>query len=129
MKIVFSDRKSGKTGQLDVAKDSEVAFVGKKIGDVVEGTAAGLPGFKLKVTGLSDKTGAPSRKEIEGTRKAMPLLSHGVGMRVRTKGYRARRLVRGSTISMDTEQINTVIEEYGAMKAEELFKPKEKKAE
>lgn len=127
MKIVFSDRKSGKTAQLDIAKDSEATFMGKKIGEVIEGTAAGLPGFKLKVTGLSDKTGAPSRREIEGTRKAMPLLSHGVGMRTRVKGYRARRMVRGNTISADTEQINTVIEEYGAMAAEELFKPKEKK--
>ncbi|HUB92606.1 MAG TPA: 30S ribosomal protein S6e [Candidatus Saccharimonadales bacterium] len=127
MKIVFSDRKTGKTGQLDIAKDSESAFVGKKIGEVVEGTAAGLPGYKLKVTGLSDTTGSPSRREIEGTRKARPLLSHGIGMKVRTKGFRARRLVRGNTISTETAQINTVIEEYGAMAAEELFKPKEKK--
>lgn len=127
MKIVFSDRKTGKTGQLDIAKDSESAFMGKKMGEVLDGTPAGLPGFKLKVTGLSDKTGAPSRKEIDGTRKAMTLLSRGVGMRVREKGYRARRLVRGNTISADTEQINTVIEEFGQMATEQLFKPKEKK--
>lgn len=127
MKIVYSDRKTGKTGQLDIPKDSESAFVGKRIGEVVEGTAAGLPGFKLKVTGMSDSMGAPSRREIEGTRKAMPLLSYGVGMRKRTKGYRSRRLVRGNTIAADTSQINTVIEEYGQMSVEELFKPKEKK--
>lgn len=128
MKIVFSDKKTGKTAQLDIAKESESAFVGKKIGEVVEGTAAGLAGYKLKITGLSDNTGSPSRREIEGTRKARPLLSRGIGMRVRTKGYRARRLVRGNTISTDTAQINTSIEEYGAMKVEELFKPKEKAA-
>ncbi len=129
MKIVFSDKKSGKTAQMEIAKDAEPSFMGKRIGDVLEGTSAGLPGFKLKITGLSDKTGAPSRKEIDGTRKAMPLLSHGIGMKVRTKGYRARRMVRGNTISLDTAQINTTIEEYGAMTAGELFKPKEKKAE
>lgn len=129
MKIVFSDRKSGKTGQLDIAKDGEAAYLGKKIGEVVDGTAAGLPGFKLKVTGLSDNTGSPSRREIDGTRKAKPLLGYGVGMRVRIKGFRSRRLVRGRQISVDTSQINTVIEEYGPMAAEELFKPKEKKAE
>jgi small subunit ribosomal protein S6e len=129
MKIVFSDKKSGKTAQIDIAKDSEPAYMGKKIGEVVDGTAAGLPGYKLKVTGLSDNTGSPSRREIDGTRKAKPLLGFGVGMRVRIKGHRSRRMVRGNTISVDTSQINTVIEEYGAMSSEELFKPKEKKAE
>lgn len=127
MKIVFSDPKTGKTAQLDIAKENESSLIGKKIGETVDGTPAGLPGFKLKITGMSDNTGAPSRKEIEGTRKARPLLGTGVGMRMRLKGYRARRLVRGNTVSVDTSQINTVIQEYGAMKAEELFKPKEKK--
>ncbi len=127
MKIVFSDRKNGKTAQHEIAKDSEAVLIGRKIGDLLEGSAAGLPGFKLKITGLSDKTGAPSRKEIEGSRKAMPLLGRGVGMRVRMKGYRARRLVRGNTVSADTVQVNTVIEEYGPVPAEELFKPKAEK--
>ncbi len=126
MKIVFSDKKTGKTAQSEIPKDSEAAYLGKKIGEVVDGTAAGLPGFKLKVTGLSDNAGSPSRREIEGTRKARPLLSYGVGMKVREKGHRSRRLVRGNTISTDTAQINTVIEEYGAMGTEELFKPKAK---
>lgn len=127
MKIVVSDRKSGKTAQLDIPKDAESGFLGRKIGEVVDGTAAGLAGFKVKITGLSDNTGSPSRKEIEGTRKARPLLSHGIGVRVRARGFRARRLIRGNTISTDTAQINTAIEEYGAMSLETLFKPKEKK--
>ncbi len=127
MKIVVSDRKTGKTAQLDVPKEGEPGFLGKRIGETVDGTAAGLSGAKLTITGLSDKTGAPSRKEIEGTRKAMPLLSRGVGMRVNKKGFRSRRMVRGNTISVDTFQINTVVEDFGASKPEELFKPKEKK--
>ncbi len=127
MKIVLSDRKIGKTAQLDIPKDNEVMLIGSKIGDVIEGNPAGLPGFKLKITGLSDNSGAPSRKEIDGTRKAKPLLSYGIGMRIREKGYRSKRLIRGNTISADTSQINTVIEEYGQKSPEELFRKAEKK--
>ena len=47
-------------------------------------------------------------------------------MRVKEKGYRARKLVRGNTIGPDTVQINTVIEQFGSKPHEELFKPKEK---
>ena len=127
MKIVLSDRKIGKTAQLDIPKDNEVMLIGSKMGDVIEGTPAGLPGFKLKITGLSDSAGAPSRQEIDGPRKAKPLLSYGTGMRIREKGYRSRRLIRGNTISAETSQINTVIEEYGQKSPEALFKKAEKK--
>jgi small subunit ribosomal protein S6e len=129
MQIVYSDRKTGKTGQADVPKDREAQLVGKRMGDIIDGAIAGLDGFKLKLTGMSDSAGAPSRSEIEGTRKATPLLGYGVGMRYRGKGFRSRRSVRGNTVSNDTVQLNTVIEEYGSKPLEELFKVKEKKDE
>ncbi len=129
MQIVYSDRKTGKTGQAEVPKDRDSQLIGKRMGEGLDGAFAGLDGYKLKITGMSDSSGSPSRKEIDGTRKAAPLLSFGVGMRRRGKGLRERRTVRGNTISNDTVQINTVIEEYGSKPVEELFKPKEKKAE
>lgn len=129
MQIVYSDRKTGKTGQVAVPKEREGVLVGKKIGEVLDGSLGDMPGFTLKITGLSDNMGAPSRHEIEGPRKASPLLGYGVGMRHKQKGYRSRRLVRGNTISVDTVQINTVIETFGAKPAEEIFKPKAAKEE
>ena len=129
MQIVFSDPKLGKTAQLEVQKEAEARLIGSKIGDVIDGSPAGLDGFKLKITGMSDSSGAPSRSEIDGIGKSRSLLRFGTGMRVRSKGYRAKKLVRGNTISTDTVQINTVIAEYGQKSAEELFKPKEKPAE
>ncbi len=127
MQIVYSDKKTGKTGQAQVPKDRETQLIGKLIGESIEGAVAGLDGFKLKITGMSDNAGAPSRKEVDGIRKTKSLISYGIGMRVRGKGYRARRLVRGNTIGPDTAQINTVIEQFGSKPIEELFKPKEKK--
>ena len=127
MKLVYSDRKSGKTGEMEVPKDKESMLAGKAMGETMEGALVGLDGFKLQITGLSDKSGSPSRAEVEGTRKATPLLSNGPGVRHPKKGFRVRRLVRGNIISTDTAQVNTVITEYGSKPLEELFKPKEKK--
>ncbi len=124
MKIVFSDKKNGRTAQLEVAKDREPMLIGKKIGEMIEGAVVGLDGFKLQITGLSDSMGAPSRKEIEGSRKAYALLSHGPGIIGAKKGMRVRKLVRGNVVSADTSQINTVITEYGTKSAEELFPKK-----
>ncbi len=129
MKIVYSDRKSGKTSQAEVPKESEQTLLGRKIGDEISGSAVRLEGLKLKITGLSDSTGSPSRREMEGTLKARPLLSSGAGIKGAKHGFRSRRLIRGNTISADTVQINTVITEMGSNTAEALFKPKEKKAE
>ena len=127
MKIVYSDRKTGRTGQAEVGKDAEGLLMGKRIDEVVDGAVAGLEGYKLQITGLSDKTGSPSRREIGGTIKSWPMLSSGPGIRKAKHGYRARKLVRGGAIGTDTEQVNTVILEYGSKPPEELFKPKEKK--
>jgi small subunit ribosomal protein S6e len=124
MKIVFSDKKSGKTAQLEVAKEGEAMLMGKKIGEIIEGAGLGLEGYKLQITGLSDNMGSPSRREVEGSRKIYILLNKGPGIVGAKKGKRIRKLVRGNTISVDTGQVNTVIAEYGSKSAEELFPKK-----
>jgi len=129
MKLVFSDKKTGKTAQVDVAKDREGLLIGHQMNEIIDGSVGGLDGYKLLITGLSDSAGSPSRPEVDGTRKAKPLISNGPGMRHPKKGFRSRRSVRGNVISTDTVQVNTVITEYGTRPVEELFKPKEKAAE
>ena len=129
MKIVYSDKKTGKTAQIDVEKEREALLLGRKIDEIIDGSAIGLEGYKLKITGLSDSMGTPSRKEIEGTRKARPLLGRAPGIRSAKSGFRRKKLIRGNTVSADTSQVNTVIVEYGSKPADELFKPKEKKEE
>lgn len=128
MKIVLSDKKTGKTAQIDVAKEKEAMLLGKKIGDVIDAFPIDLDGFKLQITGLSDVSGTPSRSNVEGTRKARLLVSGGAGIKGAKHGFRARRLIRGNQVSTDTSQINTFIVEYGTKPLTEIFKPKEKKA-
>lgn len=128
MKIVYSDAKSGRTAQSEVPKESEPMLMGRKMGETLEGALFGLEGYKLRITGLSDKTGAPSRKEVEFSRKISILLGGGPGIRRPKKGVRVRRLIRGNAIGADTAQINTVITEYGSKSADEIF-PKKAKPE
>lgn len=127
MKIVYSDPKTGKTAQAEVPKEFEGMVIGRKIGEQIEGSAIKFDGLKLQITGLTDNTGSPSRREIDGTRKAWPLLSNAPGIRHAKHGFRARRLIRGNTVSADTAQVNTIIVEMGSVAPETLFKPKEKK--
>ncbi len=122
MKIVYSDRKTGKTAQAEVPKEKEAMLLGNAIGDIIDGSVIGLEAYKLQITGLTDKAGTPSRKDLEGSRKAYAYL---LDKKLGKKGLRKRKLVRGKVIAADTEQINTVIVQYGTKPVEELFKPKE----
>jgi len=116
-KVVVSDD-SGKSYQLEVETS---ALIGKKIGDIIDGSLIGLDGYKLKITGGSDRCGFPMRPDIPGTGVKKVLLSKGPGYRPKEKGVRKRKSVRGNTISEDIVQVNTKIVEYGDKPITELI--------
>ena len=116
-KVVVSD-KEGKSYQLEVETS---ALIGKKIGDVIDGSLIGLDGYKLKITGGSDKCGFPMRPDIPGAGVKRALLSKGPGYRPKERGIRKRKSVRGNTISEDIVQVNTKIVEYGEKPIGELI--------
>src|SRR3989304_5267696 len=61
-KAVIADPKSGKTYKRDVAGQFANALVGRKLGEEIDGLFVGLPGYKLVITGGSDKDGVPMRR-------------------------------------------------------------------
>jgi len=126
MKIVYSDPKTGKSAQMVVEGDRIATLLNCKINDTIDGSALGLEGYKLKITGGSDKSGFPLTKGISGAIKTSVLKR--VARSGRKNGIHKRSTVRGSMISNDTEQVNVVIVEYGSKPASELF-PEKKKAE
>jgi small subunit ribosomal protein S6e len=129
MKVVYSDKKTGKTSQVEVPKEIDATLIGKKIGEMIEGSQLGMEGFKLQITGLSDKMGVPSRSDTDGSRKVYVLMTSGSGIVGAKRGKRMRKLIRGNMVSVDTGQINTIITEYGTKSMEELFPKKEKPVE
>ena len=122
MKIVLSDPKSGRSASIDVPAERTAQLLNLKIGDTFDGSAAGLAGYKLKVTGGSDRSGFPMKRGIDGTRKAK-IFAMG-GSKARKSGQYSRRSARGNTTSVDIEQLNTVIVEYGDRPVDEIFPKK-----
>jgi small subunit ribosomal protein S6e len=112
-KLNIGDPKSGKTTTVEVKEPEALSLIGKKIGEVVDGSLLGLEWKKLLITGGSDKSGIPMRPDIEGPRKTYILTGKGIGLKTARgktkKGYRKRILVRGNQISSDIYQINMKI--------------------
>lgn len=140
-KINLGDK--GKTFKLEVNNES---LIGKKIGEKIHGKELKneLEGYELEITGTSDKAGFPGSKDIEGFSLKRVLLTKGKFMkgykkrrktRIKIKGLRLKRSLRGNQISKDTLQINTKVIKLGHKNLEEIFpeqnkvKPIEEKKE
>jgi len=115
-KVVISDPKSGKSYQREVDSNTVTVFKRKKIGDKIDGKPLGLDGYEFEITGGSDNSGFPMRKDVEGIGRKRILLIEGVGLRKVRKGTRIRKTVCGNTISLNTAQINIKILKYGKEK-------------
>ena len=116
-KIVVSEA-NGKSYQLEV---ENAALIGKEIGDEINGSLIGLDGYRLKITGGSDRCGFPMRHDIYDSIKMRVLLSKGPGYKPSDKGIRKRKSVRGNIISSDIVQINTKVIESGDKPISELI--------
>lgn len=119
-KLVISE--DDKSYQIEVEADQTKKLIGFKIGDEFDASLVGLKGYKLKITGGSDKNGFPMKRDIEGPRRIRSLLSGGVGFKPKIRGQRRRKTLRGNTISDDIVQINTIITTKGKKSIEELLK-------
>ena len=104
-KLVVSDPKTGKSESAEVKDASAQMLVGRKIGEVVDGTSVGMSG-KIMITGGSDRAGFPMRGDTLGGGKNYILITDGVGFKAKEEGVKKRKLIRGNTITEETFQIN-----------------------
>jgi small subunit ribosomal protein S6e len=119
-KLVISDPETGKAIQYELDDAKTNAIVGRKVGDIVEGDVLGLPGYKLKITGGSDKSGFPMRPDVHGSGKKRILVRGKPGFRPKRKGIAKRKTIRGSELDLNISQVNMRIEEKGSTPIEEL---------
>jgi small subunit ribosomal protein S6e len=124
-KIILSDPETKTSKTFELEETRATPLIGKKIGEVVDGSIVGLPGHKVKITGGSDKDGFPMRPNVHGGVRRSVVLSGGVGFSPKDRGERRRKTVRGNVITDEIVQINMkVIEKTKGKTTEEL---KEKK--
>ena len=122
-KVVISEREN--SHQIEVEAAESKKLIGLKIGEEFDASLVGLTGYKVKITGGSDKNGFPMKKDIDGQRRMKSLLSSGIGFKPKRDGERRRKTVRGNTISDETVQINTIVIEKGEKDINELLESKE----
>ncbi len=125
-KAVVADPKTGKSYTRPITGHYVTSLIGRKIGEEIDGIFIGLPGYKMVITGGSDKDGVPMIGDLPGPRKKRILASKRTGFNPKREGERRRRTFRGNTISPDTVQINMKISHHGPRPLEEHFKKEEK---
>jgi small subunit ribosomal protein S6e len=121
-KVIVSDSESGTSRVVELEEARAVPFIGRKIGETVDGAMVDLPAHKLQIMGGSDKDGVPMRSNVHGGVRRNVVLSGGAGFNPKNKGERKRKTVRGNVITDEIVQINTKI-------IEKPKKPAEGKAE
>ena len=121
-KVIVSDPDNGTSKVVEVEEARAAPFIGRRIGEIVEGAVLDLPAHKVQITGGSDKDGVPIRLSVHGGVRRSVILSGGSGFKPSEKGQRRRKMVRGNVITDDIVQINAKI-------VEKPKKPVEKKVE
>ena len=125
-KVVINDGKNGKSHQVQVSGHHANSLIGKKIGEEVDGIFISLPGYKLNVTGGTDKDGFPMRKDLPGIGRRRLLLSKSKGYQPKVKGIRKKKSIGGNTINQNIVQINMKVTKYGSKPVNQLVKIEKK---
>ncbi|MFW9896459.1 MAG: eS6 family ribosomal protein [Promethearchaeota archaeon] len=100
--------------------EKKFRFEGMKIGETIKGGLIGFPNYEFEITGGSDSSGFPMRKDVHGPVKKKILVSkRGIGYKPRRTGQKKRRTVRGNEVTFDMTLINLKVVKYGEA---ELFK-------
>ena len=128
-KIILSDPETGRSYKIDATGPAAGSLIGKRIGEEIDGGAFGLAGYTIKLTGGTDRTGIPARRDLPGAARRRILLSEGVGFHPVVEGQRRRKSVRGNEIGPDFVQINAVVKQRGAKSLTEYFEEPKAAAE
>jgi small subunit ribosomal protein S6e len=119
--MVISDPKTGKAYSLELDESKSKVLQGLEIGRVIDASPFGLGGYKIEITGGSDKDGFPMRRDLKGSVRRRLLLFKGPGYRPKEKGLRRRKRVRGNVITPDIVQVNVKIVKRGKKSIEKLL--------
>ena len=113
-KVIVSDPQSGASKVVELEEARASPFIGRKLGETLDGAVVDLPAHKVQLLGGSDKDGVPMRPNVHGGVRRAVVLSGGAGYKPERKGGRKRKTVRGNIITDEIAQINMKIVERPA---------------
>ena len=119
-KVILSDPKTGKSYSIELEAD-KAKIIGTRIGKTVDGASIGLSGYKIQITGGSDKDGFPMRIDVPGRGRKKALLGAGPCYKPKSKGIKRRKTVRGNVLTKDIVQINAKIVKAGTKPLDKLL--------
>jgi len=128
-KVIISDPQEGNSKVVELEEARAATLIGRRIGEVIDGSILDLAGYKVQITGGADKDGFPMRPSVHGGVRRKIVLSGGVGFNPHDKGVRKRKTIRGNVITEEIVQINMKIAEKPKKTKEEkeAKEPKKKK--
>jgi small subunit ribosomal protein S6e len=127
-KVIVSDPEAGTSRVVELEEARATPLIGRKIGEIIDGSIIDQPGHKAQIRGGSDKDGFPMRPSVHGGVRRRIVLSGGVGFTPTNEGTRKRKTIRGNVITDEIVQINMKITEK-PKQTKETKKTKEKKEE
>ena len=110
-KVIVSDPETGTSKIVELEEARAAPFIGRRIGETMDGSVVDLPAHKIQLKGGSDKDGVPMIPNVHGGVRRKVVLSGGVGFKAKKSGERKRKAVRGNVITDDIVQINIKIVE------------------
>ncbi|MGD6933072.1 MAG: 30S ribosomal protein S6e [Candidatus Bathyarchaeia archaeon] len=122
-KVIVSDPTDGKSKVVEVEEARAAPFIGRKLGEIIDGIVVDMPATKLQILGGSDTDGVPMRGNVHGGIRRQVILSEGAGFKPKRDGERRRKTVRGNVITDEIVQINLKIVEQTAKVAEAKAEP------
>ena len=110
-KVIVSDPQTGTSKVVELEEARAAPFIGRRIGEIMDGAVVDMPATKVQIMGGSDKDGVPMRPNVHGGVRRRVVLSGGVGFNAKKGGERRRKAVRGNIITDEIVQINMKIVE------------------
>jgi len=122
LQVVVGDPDTGDSYQFEVADNQANRFLGRTLGEAVDGSAVGLDGYTLELRGGSDTAGRPLRSDISGLNLREILADERtVGYKPTRDGERRRVTVRGNEVTDEVAQLNATIIERGETEVADLL--------
>jgi small subunit ribosomal protein S6e len=108
-KVIVSDPQAGTSKVVELEEARANPFIGRRIGETLDGAVVDLPAHKVQLMGGSDKDGVPMNGNVHGGVRRAVVLSGGAGFKAKKKGERRRKTVRGNVITDEIVQLNLKI--------------------